>query len=140
MSSSAKVAGGVAVIAAIFAAAIGVLQVREGWYPVQSGSGGDEAMYITSGDALRRTRAVFVPADRLRPQAKAALRGTAAPGVVRDVRVPQVADVVALDVEVALVNVHHARQLIHRSDEFALGVVDDFSVAAKTQAGDFFQR
>ena len=66
--------------------------------------------------AVRAAHAVAVPAKRLRPQAKCALRAAAPAGVQRDVRMLQVADEIVLDGQVALVDVHHIRQRVHVFD------------------------
>ena len=54
MSRSTKtLAGGLVVIAVLFGAAIGLLQAREQRYPA-SADIADDALYVTSGTALRR--------------------------------------------------------------------------------------
>ena len=72
------------------------------------------AVQFTSSDHVADgAGAVVVAADRLRPQAEGAARPAAAARVERDVRVLQVADEVVLDLQVALVDRRHARQLVH---------------------------
>ncbi len=91
-------------------------------------------------DRVGRFRAVLVSADRLRPQAKRTLRRAAAAGVVRDVRMLEVADRVVLDREVARVHVHHARQRVEVRDQRALRVVNDRAIAPERQAVDLRER
>jgi hypothetical protein len=57
--------------------------------------------------------AVALAAHRLGPQAEGALGAAAAARVERDVGVEQVADEVALDLEIAVIDVHHERQRVH---------------------------
>src|SRR5579862_7070506 len=90
-------------------------------------------------NGVGRFGAVLVPADRLRPEAEGALRGAAPPRVVRDVRVFQIPDDVVLDGQVALVDIHHARQVVEALDELALLVMDEFPLAAIRDAVDGFQ-
>ena len=88
-------------------------------------------------DVADAARAVVVAADGLRPQAEGAARFAAAPGVERQIGVPQIADEIVLDLEIALVDRRDERQLVHVVQDGALGVVDDAAVAlAIRQAGD----
>ena len=88
-------------------------------------------------DVTDAAGAVGVPADGLRPQAEGAARFAAAPGVKRQIRVPQIADEVVLDLEVALVDRRDERQLVHVVQQRALVVVDDAAVVpAIRQTGD----
>ena len=75
--------------------------------------------------------AVVVSAHGLRPQAEGAARFAAAPGVERQIRMPQVADEVVLDLEIALVDRRDERQLVHVVQHGAVGVVDDAAVARR---------
>ncbi len=61
-------------------------------------------------DILDRTHTVFVSAHRLRPQAERAARLAAAAGVERNIGVLQIAAVIILDGEVALVDRRHPRE------------------------------
>ena len=65
------------------------------------------------GDILRRTNAIFVSADGLRPEAEGALRRAAAAGVKAHVRMQQVTDEIFLDLQIALVDVRHPGERIH---------------------------
>ena len=68
---------------------------------------------ISSATFCGRTHAIFVSADRLRPEAEGALRRATAAGVQADIRMQQVTDEIFLDLQVALVNVGHPRKRIH---------------------------
>src|SRR4029077_12697412 len=67
-------------------------------------------------------------AERLRPEAESTLRGAAARGVKRDERMEQERDIVAGDVEVALVHVSDMGQGVEVLNLRSVGIVDDFSV------------
>src|SRR5581483_3488508 len=79
-------------------------------------------------DVSGRLRPVSVAADGLRPEAERAASGAAATRIEREVRVLEVADEVVLDLEIALVDVEHARERVHVVDELALAVVVDLAV------------
>ena len=90
------------------------------------------------GDVFGRANAVFVPADGLGPEAESALRRAAAPGVKTQIRMQQIADEILLDLQIALVGIHHPRQHIHVRDQFAFAVVDDFALARCDRKGRQF--
>ena len=76
-------------------------------------------------------------ADRLRPQAEAAVRLAATAGVERNVGVLEIADEVFFDLEIALVDRRHERQRVHVLEDGALLVVlDDAVPVTERQAVD----
>ena len=76
----------------------------------------------------------------LRPQAEGAERRAAARGVERNERVEQERNVVARDIEIALVDLGDPGQRIEVFDGGAFGIVDDLAVLAEADAGQFFER
>ena len=77
---------------------------------------------------------------RLRPQAEGAQRRAAARGVERNERVQQERNVVARDVEIALVDLGDPGQRVQILDGRAFGVVDDAAVLAEADAGQLVER
>ena len=67
---------------------------------------------ISRSNVVARALPPWMSAERLRPQAEGALRGTSAGRVQRDVRMEQERNVVTAYVQVALVNVSHVRQSV----------------------------
>ena len=98
------------------------------------------AWSISATTCSTRARAVAMPAHGLRPEAEGALRAAAPTGVERDVGMQQVPDEVVLDLEVALVDVHHERQPIHLLQRRAVGRAMEASVGAVGQARHPVQR
>ncbi len=79
-------------------------------------------------DVLGRAHPVAMAADGLRPQAERALRAAAAARVEAHIGMLQVADEVVLDLQIALVDGRHERQLVHVLDHRARQVVHDAAV------------
>ncbi len=72
---------------------------------------------------------------RLRPQAERAHRRAAARGVERNVRIQQERNVVAREIEIALVDLGDPGQLVQIFDDGAFGIVNDVAVLAKLTPG-----
>ena len=87
-----------------------------------------------------RTQPPAMAGVRLRPQAESAHRRAAARGVERNERIQQERDVVAGDVQIALVDLRHPGQLVQIFDHAAFRIVDDAAVLAEADAGQFFER
>ena len=92
------------------------------------------------GDVVGGAQAPAVAGVRLRPQAEGAHRRAAARGVERNERVEQERNVVARDVEIALVDLGDPGQRVQIFDGGAFGIVDDLAVLAEADAGQFFER
>ncbi len=78
--------------------------------------------------------------ERLRPEAERALRRAAAGGVERNVGMQQKRHVVILDVEIALVDFGDMRQRVEILNLRSVGIVHDFSILQKRNAGNLRQR
>jgi hypothetical protein len=89
---------------------------------------------------FRTPGAVTVAADGLRPQAEGAARLAAAPGIKRNVRMLQVTDKIIFDHQIALVNIHHPRQLVHIFDHGAVAVMHHLAIDFVADAVDFRKR
>src|ERR1700736_3421114 len=79
-------------------------------------------------------------AQRLRPQTERTLRRTAARGVERDERLQQERDVVARDVEIALVNFSDVGQRVKILNLRSVGSVLDLSVLQEGNPGNLLER
>ncbi len=98
-------------------------------------------------DIFDRAHAITMPSHRLRPQAESAARFAAPSRVERDVGMQQIAAVIVLDGEIALVDRRHPGKSIHVLENFAVFVVNDdalavavgkpFDVAPGPAVGDF---
>src|SRR5262249_54050457 len=93
------------------------------------------------GDAIGRTLAPGMSAERLRPQAEGALRRASARGVEREIRIEQEGNVVAADIEVALVDVDDVGHGVEVFDRGAIGRVQYLAAGvAIADAEDVLQR
>ena len=79
-------------------------------------------------DVLRRTDAILVAADGLRPEAERTLRRAATSRIHRDVGMQQIADEIFFNLQIAFIDVRDPRERVHVLDHFALGIVDDLAV------------
>ena len=87
-------------------------------------------------------------ANRLRPEAEGAARFAAPARIERNVRVFQIAAEIFGDVEIALVDRRHERQIVHIVQDFAIDIMDDdafgvaigdaFHVRPVASVGDLF--
>ena len=92
------------------------------------------------GDILRRTHAIFVSADGLRPEAEGALRRATAAGVKAHVRMQQVTDEIFFDLQIALVDVRHPGSASMFVDHLAFGIVLDLAFLVPVgKPGDRFE-
>ena len=99
-----------------------------------------ERVLALSGDIVGGTQSPAVAGMRLRPQAERTHRRASARSVERDERIQQERNVVAPEIEIALVDLRDPRQLVQILDEAAFGIVDDLAVLAVADAGDLGQR
>ena len=99
-------------------------------------------------DVLDRADAIVVAANGLRPEAEGAARFAAPARIERNVRVFQIAAEIFGDVEIALVDRRHERQIVHIVQDFAIDIMDDdafgvaigdaFHVRPVASVGDLF--
>ena len=99
-----------------------------------------ERVLALGRDIVGRSQAPAMAGMRLRPQAERAHGRTAARGVKRDERIQQKRNVVAPEIQVALVDFGHPGQLIQILDDAAFRVVDDLAVLPIADAGKFRKR
>ena len=92
------------------------------------------------GHVVGRTQPPAVAGMGLRPQAEGAQRRAPARGVERNEGIQQERDVVAGDIQVALVSLGHPRQLVEILDGRAFRDCGPLPVLAEAHAGQFVER
>ena len=90
---------------------------------------------------LDRAGAVFMPADRLRPQAEGAMGFAAAASIHRDIRVHQVADEIVFHPQMLGIDLGDEGQLVHVVQDRAVFVLDQRAAGVTVHdAVDFGER
>src|SRR5580704_12140692 len=91
-------------------------------------------------DVIRRSQPPAMAGVSLRPQAEGAHSRAAPSRVKRDIWIQQEGNIVAVKIEVPVVDLGHPGELVQVLDHTAFGIVNNRSVLAVTDPGEFGKR